>query len=82
MLGGIAEESSDSLVNQCFQSMEEITEDAVEITEGEEEDDVVEDDAGKIEAVKEGRDDGVADNDDASERELRLKARLRVLLYK
>jgi hypothetical protein len=62
--------------------MEEITEDAVEITEGEEEDDVVEDDAGKIEAVKEGRDDGVADNDDASERELRLKARLRVLLYK
>lgn len=73
--------------------MEEITVDAVEMKEDgdeEEEGDVreemeeeeEEDDdepVGMIDAVKEGKDDGVADND-VSEEELRVKDLLKVLL--
>lgn len=84
--GGTCPASSLNLVNQCLQSIEEITEEAVEITDEEDVPGEVEENdeepEGKIEAVNEGRDDGVADNEDVSEMELRLKARLKVLLYK
>lgn len=87
MGGGSGAASSVNLFNQCFQSIEEITEDAVEITPdeedevGEEDEDEVADPAGIIEAVSDGKDDGVADNE-VSETELRLNALLKVLLYK
>lgn len=86
MGGGRGAASSVNLFNQCFQSIEEITEVAVEIApveddEGEEDEDEVADPAGIIEAVNDGKDDGVADNE-ISEIELRLNVLLKVLLYK
>jgi len=77
-LGGTA--SSVSLVSQCFQSMEEITEEIpVTDEEGEEVEEDWTDEDGMMDAVRDGRDEETADSD-VTEFEERLRVRPRVLL--